>query len=187
MNRQEHLDSDIEELMSTSETGANSQKGDSDEESSATLETVEYNDVGFSSERNWQEETSEQFHKKKREEEKGMSSEIELMVSQLTTIVRELEKHEFWNVVDVLRENWNDEIDGVIANMICLAETAWDSRVPEEHKPFYEKLIKKWEKKIRNKACLIASSIRGSTKSIWLGCKDCETNAPYNLLRKQLL
>ena len=41
MNRQEHLDSDIEELMSTSETGANSQKGDSDEESSATLETVE--------------------------------------------------------------------------------------------------------------------------------------------------
>ena len=41
MNRQEHLDSDIEELMPTSETGANSQKGDSDEESSATLETVE--------------------------------------------------------------------------------------------------------------------------------------------------
>ena len=31
----------MEELMSTSETGANSQKGDSDEKSSATFETVE--------------------------------------------------------------------------------------------------------------------------------------------------
>ena len=116
-----------------------------------------------------------------------MSSEIELMVSQLMTIVRELEKHDFWNIAKVLGEDRNDEIDGVIANMICLAETARDSRVPEEHKPFYEKLRKKGEKKIRNEACLIASSIRGSTKSIWLGCRDCETNAPCNLLRKQLL
>ena len=91
--------------MSTSETGANSQKGDSDEESSATLETVEQNDVGFSSERNRQEETSEQFRKKKREEEKGMSFEIELIVSQLMTIVRELEKHEFWNIAEVLGED----------------------------------------------------------------------------------
>ena len=62
---------------------------------------------------------------------------MELMVSQLATIVRELEEHEFRNVVEVLGEDRNDEIDGVIANMICLAETARDiDNVPAEHKPF---------------------------------------------------
>ena len=148
-----HSDSDKEESMSTSEAGANSQKGDSDEESSATFETVAENDIGFSSKRNRQEEPCEPCHKKKKEEEKGMGSEMELMVSQLTTIVRELEEHEFRNIVDVLGEDRNDEIDGVIANMICLAETARDiDKVPAEHKPFYEKLRKKREKNISNEA-----------------------------------
>ena len=71
-----------------------------------------------------------------RKKEKVLSSKMELMVCQLTTIVRNLEEHEFWNTVEVLGEDWNDGIDGVIVNMICLAETAQDSRVPEEHKPF---------------------------------------------------
>ena len=68
--------------------------------------------------------------------------------------------------------------------MICLAETAQDNRVPEEHKPFYEKLRKKGEKNIRNEACLIALPTRGSTKGISLGCRDCETNAPWKLVPK---
>ena len=52
--------------MSTSEAGENSQKGDSDEESSATFETVAENDVGFSSKRNQQEESVNRVIKKER-------------------------------------------------------------------------------------------------------------------------
>ena len=52
-----------------------------------------------------------------------MGSDMELMISQLTTIVRELEEHEFRNIVEVLGEDRSDEIDGVIASMVCLAET----------------------------------------------------------------
>ena len=33
-----------------------------------------------------------------RKKEKVISSEMELMVCQLTTIVRDLEEHEFWNI-----------------------------------------------------------------------------------------
>ena len=80
MQQAGHSDSDKEESMSTSETGANSQKSDSDEESSATFETVAENDVGFSSKRNQQEETCEPCHKKKKEEKKGTGSEMGLMV-----------------------------------------------------------------------------------------------------------
>lgn len=86
--QQGHSDSDKTELMSNSETGASSEMGDSDEESSATFETVGEKDVGLSSKRNRQEETGKPCHKIKREEEKSMSSEMELMISQLTTIVR---------------------------------------------------------------------------------------------------
>ena len=75
------------------------------------------------------------------------------MISQLTTIVRELEEHEFRNIVEVLGENRSDEIDGVIANMDCLAETARDiNKVPAERKTFYEKLRKKREKNISTEA-----------------------------------
>ena len=50
MNMQQgHSDSDKTELMSTSETGASSEMGDLDEESSATFETVAEKDVRFSS------------------------------------------------------------------------------------------------------------------------------------------
>ena len=50
MNMQQgHSDSDKTELMSTSEAGASSEMGDSDEESSATFETVAEKDVRFSS------------------------------------------------------------------------------------------------------------------------------------------
>ena len=77
MQQAGHSDSDKEESMSTSETGA---KGDLDEESSATFETVAENDVGFSSKRNRQEETCEPCHKKKERRKKGMGSEMGLMV-----------------------------------------------------------------------------------------------------------
>ena len=56
--------------MSTSEAGENSQKGDSDEESSATFETVAENDVGFSSKRNQQEESCEPCHKKRKKKKR---------------------------------------------------------------------------------------------------------------------
>ena len=86
--QQENSDSDKEESMSTSEAGTNSQKGDSDEESSTSFQTVEEKDVGFSSKTNWQEERGEPCHKKKKEEEKCVGSEMEFMISQLTAIVR---------------------------------------------------------------------------------------------------
>ena len=82
-----------------------------------------------------------------------MGSQMELMISRLTAIVRKLEEHEFRNIAEVLGEDRNDEIDGVIANMVCLAETGRDiSNFPGEQKPFYEKLRKKREKNISNEA-----------------------------------
>ena len=127
-------DPDKEESMSTSETDTNSQKDLSDEGSDASFETVEERDVGFFSKRIRDEDTAKPRLKKKRDEQKGMSLEMELMVSQLTTIVRELEVHDFRNIVEVIGEDRSDEIDSVIASMVFLAETARDiNKVPEEH------------------------------------------------------
>ena len=127
-------DPDKEESMSTSETDTNSQKDLSDEASDASFETVEERDVGFFSKRIRDEDTAKPRLKKKRDEQKGMSLEMELMVSQLTTIVRELEVHDFRNIVEVIGEDRSDEIDSVIASMVFLAETARDiNKVPEEH------------------------------------------------------
>ena len=153
INQNGQSDPDKEESMSTSETETNSQKDLSDGGSDVSFETVEERDVGFSSKRIRDEDSAEPRLKKKREEQKGMSLEMELMVSQLTTMVRELEEHEFRNIVEVLGEDRSDEIDGVIANMVCLAETARDiNKVPEEQKPFYDKLRKKREKNISTEA-----------------------------------
>ena len=78
---------------------------------------------------------------------------MELMIKQLTTVVRGLEEHEFRNNADVLGEDRSTEIDNVIANMICLVETARDiSDIPSEQLIFYEKLKKKREKQISNEA-----------------------------------
>ena len=78
---------------------------------------------------------------------------MELMIQQLTTVVRELEEHEFRNVAEVLGEDRSDEIDGVISNMICLVETARDiSNVPSEQLVLYDKLQKKREKQISTEA-----------------------------------
>ena len=75
------------------------------------------------------------------------------MIKQLTTVVRELEEHEFRNVADVPGEDRNTEIDNVIANMICLVETARDiSDTPSEQSIFYEKLKRKRAKQISNEA-----------------------------------
>ena len=146
-------DPDKEESMSTSETDANSQKDLTDEGSNASFETLEERYVGLSSKRIRDEDSADPRLKKKREEEKGMSLEMGLMVSQLTTIVRELEEHDFRNIVEVLGEDRSDEIDGVIASMVCLAETARDiNKIPEEHKPFYDKLRKKRKKNIITEA-----------------------------------
>ena len=55
--------------------------------------------------------------------------------------------------MEALVEDGSDEIDGVIANMICLVETARDiNKVAVEHTPIYEKLRKKREKNISNEA-----------------------------------
>ena len=74
--------------------------------------------------------------KKKKEEKKGVGSEMEHMISQLTAIVRELEEHELQNLVEVLGEDRSDEIDSVIAIMICLAKTIGDINNVPENKPF---------------------------------------------------
>ena len=50
---------DDEESISTSEAGTNSQKDNSDEESSASFETVEEEDTGFSAKRNKDREAEE--------------------------------------------------------------------------------------------------------------------------------
>ena len=88
-------------------------------ESSASFETVEEKDIGFSSKRNLDRETEEPCTKKQRPDEENCFR-LELMVKQLTTVVRELEEHEFRNIADVLGEDRSTEIDNVIANMICL-------------------------------------------------------------------
>ena len=138
--------------MSTSEAGSNSQNSNSDEESSVSFETVEEKDTGFSSKRNIEREDEEPTNKKQKLE-KGNCSNMELMIQQLTTVVRELEEHEFCNVTDLLGEDRNDEIDGVISNVICLVETAGDvSNVPSEQLVLYEKLQKKREKQISTEA-----------------------------------
>ena len=75
-----------------------------------------------------------------------------LMIQQLTTVVRELEEHEFRNVANVLQEDQSKEIDGAISNLICLVETARDiSNVPSEQLVLYEKLQKR-EKQISTEA-----------------------------------
>ena len=75
------------------------------------------------------------------------------MVKQLTTVVTELEEHEFWNVADVLGEDWSTETDNVLSNMIYLVETARDtSNIGSEQLIFYENFKKKREKQIRNEA-----------------------------------
>ena len=138
--------------MSTSDAGANSKKDNSDEESSASFETVEEKDTGFSSKRNLDRETEEPSTKKQRPDGENCF-ELELMVKQLTTVVRELEEHEFRNIADVLGEDRSTEIDNVIANMICLVETARDvNNIPSEQLVFYEKLKRKRAKQISNKA-----------------------------------
>ena len=76
-----------------------------------------------------------------------------LMIQQLTTVVRELEEHEFRNVANVLQEDQSKEIDGAISNLICLVETARDiSNVPSEQLVLYDKLQKKRDKQISTEA-----------------------------------
>ena len=43
-----------------------------------------------------------------------MGSEVELVVSQLTTIVRVLEEHDFQNIAEVPGEDRSGEIHGVL-------------------------------------------------------------------------
>ena len=109
----EPSNSDKEEPMSTSDTDSNSQKDFSDDRSDASFETVEEKDIGFTSKRNIENEC-EPPTSKKQKSDKGNCFYMELMTHQLTTVVRELEEHEFRNVADVLREDRSDEIDVVL-------------------------------------------------------------------------
>ena len=90
--------------MSTSGAGTNFQKDNSDEKSSASFETVEEKDTGCLSERNLHREVEKPSTKKQRPDNENCF-QLELMVKQLTTVVTELEEHEFWNVADVLGED----------------------------------------------------------------------------------
>ena len=147
----EQSDKDHEESMSTSDAGENSQKDNSDEEYSASFEKVEEKDTGFSSKRNLDREAEKTCTKKQRPDKENCF-ELELMVKQLTTVVRELEEDEFRNVADVLGEDRSTKID-VIANMIWLVETTRDiNDIPLERLIFYEKLERKRAKQISNEA-----------------------------------
>ena len=130
----EPSNSDKEESMSSSDTDSDSQKDLSDERSDASFETLEERDIGFASNRNIDTECEPPTSKKQRSD-KGNCFDMELMIQQLTTVVRELEEHYFRNVV------------------ICLVETARDiSNVPSEQLVLYEKLLKKREKQISTEA-----------------------------------
>ena len=138
--------------MSTSEAGTNSKKDNSDEESSASFKTVEEKDTGFSLKRNIDKEAEERCTKKQRPD-KVNCFEMEFMIKQLNAVVRELEEHEFRNVADVLGEDRSTETDNVIANMICVIDTAEDiGDIPSEDLIFYEKRKKEREKQISNEA-----------------------------------
>ena len=65
------------------------------------FETVEEKDI---SKRNTEREGEEPSNKKQKPD-KDNCFDIELMIKQLTTVVRELEKHEFQNVIDAPGEN----------------------------------------------------------------------------------
>ena len=65
-NIREKSDKDDEESVSTSKAGINLQNGNSHEESSASFETVEEKDAGFSCKRNLDRETEEPSTKKQR-------------------------------------------------------------------------------------------------------------------------
>ena len=90
---------------------------------------------------------------KKQKPDKKNCFDMELMMKQLTTVVRELEEHEFWNVADVLGENRSAEVDDVLGSMICLVKPARNiNNIPSEQLVFYEKVKKKREKQISNEA-----------------------------------
>ena len=123
------------------------------------------------SKRNTEREGEEPSNKKQKPD-KDNCFDIELMIKQLTTVVRELEKHEFQNVIDAPGENWNGEIDGVIGSMICLVETArYINNIPSEQLVFYEKLRKKTEKQISNKAIHFSLIHTGFYKKYFLSMK----------------
>ena len=165
-------DKDKEKAMSTSEAGTNSQKDMPDEEPSVSFVTEEEKDAGFSSKTNIDQGAGESSTKKQRrsEKDKDNSFEMELMIQQITTVAREFEKHEFWNVTDVLGENGSTEIGGVISNMIFLAETAGDiDNVLSQQLVLYEKLKKKTEKQISNEAMHDSFLHTPFTKGTFLG------------------
>ena len=103
--------------MSTFETMTNSQKDISDEESSVSFVTVEEKDTGFSSKRNieWQ---GEEPTNKNQISDKDNRFFVDLIIKQLTTVVREFKEYEFQNVVDVLVEDGSTEIDSAVDSMI---------------------------------------------------------------------
>ena len=109
--------------MPSCDAGSNSENGNSDVESSLSFVTVEAKDTGFFLKRNIAREDDERTNKKQKPD-KANCFAMDLMIKQLTVVIREFEGHEFRSIVDVLPEDWSAEIDSVIGSMICLVETA---------------------------------------------------------------
>ena len=141
-----NLGKDEEELMSTFQTVTNSQKDVSDEESSASFVTVEEKDTGFSSKRNVEsiERKGEEPTNKNQISDKDNRFYMDLIIKQLTTVIREFEEHEFQNVVHVLVEDGSAEIDSAIDSMIRLLKISWDiNNIASQQLVLYNKLKKK--------------------------------------------
>ena len=139
-------------------------------ESSVSFVTVEEKDTGFSSKWNIEREDDEPTNKKQKPD-KANCSDMDLMIKQLTAVIREFEQHEFRSIV-VQGEDRSAEIDGVTGGMICLVRTAWKlNNILSEHLVFYKKLKKKREKQINNEAMHDSFEYMGFYKKHFLRMK----------------
>ena len=118
--------------------------------------TVEEKDTGLSSKQSIESEDDERTNKKQKPDNANCF-DMDLMIKELTAVVRELEEHEFRSIVDVLGEDRSAEIECVIGSMICLVKTSWKlNNILSENLVLYKKLKKKREKQIRKEAYMIA-------------------------------
>ena len=109
--------------MPSCDAGSNSENGNSHVESSLSFVTVEEKDTSFSLKQNIEREDDEPTNKKQKPD-KANYFDMDLMIKQLTVVIREFEEHEFRSIVDVLGEDRSAQIDGVIGSMNCLVKTA---------------------------------------------------------------
>ena len=101
---QQENDKNDEETMPSCDAGSNSENGNSHVESSLSFVTVEAKDTGFFLKRNIEREDDERTNKKQKPD-KANCFAMDLMIKQLTVVIREFEGHEFRSIVDVLPED----------------------------------------------------------------------------------